>query len=554
MRFDLSLEAVCQKLNARSRAFAISLRTVKSAESYSFLIAALIESIIADDPEGRLWLSYLGFNSCLSILPSDMLPLPIQTYFYRRRTKSLDFVPRTTAPLSLRLHPAFRRGEWSLSDGIYSFFGIDVPTAPLIEIHFGGRLAPKLSTRSRTKRPHVFFVTDEMIDFLDEAGDNIPFSQNELYNTNDLRLKNFLRRHGRALTSLLSHDNPLDEAKPNSQISPEYEALSEILMLRRLSPMTANHAYIVPCPEDRSGRGAFCYFFFRPLDDFERAFLRFTSDRLFYFLREHDRTDAARRIAETKTLLPFAPADFHSLGNAMGTTLNHLLYFQNDPAFRSIPNGVSRLEEAISAHQEAFQQITRAREQATPFFSWGPRRHLQQLLLMWITRWKPCSLYRFELPCDQLYRRFSLPGPEDELADVLYQFLEIRHRFISDDNAINRLYEYRPNDIVLNMSIDDYASRLRILIFTGHDIPHHNRWWFPVYDPLRNITLFDRLPSAKPDGGKGILSSILSIRDRFHGQCVYQSHEQSPGSHWRINIPIQCAQRKNAARVPMKGV
>jgi hypothetical protein len=274
---------------------------------------------------------------------------------------------------------------------------------------------------------------------------------------------------------------------------------------------------------------------------------------MFYFLREHDRTDAARRIAETKTLLPFTSADFHALGNAMGTTLNHLLSLQNDSTLVSLPDGVSRLEEAISAHQEAFQHIARARERATPLSSWSPRRGLQQLLLIWIARWKPCSLYRFELPSNQLYLRFSLPGPEDELADVLYQFLEIRHTIVWDNAATYRFHdEHRPHDIVLNMSIDDQTSHLRILIFTGDDISHRERV-FPVYDPFRSVTLFDRLPSAKPDGGKGILSSILSLRDRFHAQCAYQSHEHRPGSHWRISIPVQIARRRVSRTESTKG-
>ena len=536
---DLLYGNICQKLGSQTETFRRSLETVPDSYAYSQLVAALIQDLLTGEVESQLWFAKLGFQSCLAIIPSSLFALPVSTFF-RRLPEQKPQGLHPNGEEDKKLQPRFRRRQWT-STSPFSFLGDDVSPDRIVEFHFVGSRLPKASGFMRLEHPHVFFITDEFIDFLIDSEYNAPFSESELYNSDDPRLTKFLKRHGKSLMSLLNHEYPVGEIGPISSIDPAYSALWEIYDLYRQSPLLARYAYLIPGVKDDGGRGTFCFFFARRLGSLERALLRFMSDRLLLFVRNKDREAGARRIAAQNVILPFSTADFHSFRNAMGNTLNHLLTLRANEAISSSGRLTRHVEEAVSSHQGALQQIERLRVQSAKSHSWGSKITLEKLLRLWISRWKPPSDWRFQLDLKQQHRRFSLPAPEADLAAALYQFLETPGvTVVPEEEAYCDYLEEPFIDTVLHLSIDDRGPMLRILVYNATGLSGWARF------ALRAVTVFDRLPSSKPDGGKGILSSIITIRERFRGSCVCQERPAGqPGDiYWKIAIPIQLTKRR----------
>lgn len=379
--------------------------------------------ILSNENQRNLWIDYFGLASCAFIVPSDLFVTPVPCRFAVTSKNNvadanLDDVLSGSTSLHKRAPLSVRRRRWA-SNTPYSFFGGNIPSDEVIQVHFvGERLSSMPRVRSHKASLNTLLVSDSFLDYLQDSAFNIPYSSSELYNPNDHRLKVFMARNGDAIQHIFGVGTPLVGPDSYLPLEPYIEALEELIEVAVYTRNGGPHIYLIPGNDDGNHPGLFCFIFRSTVDSTHRALLRFTCDRLLRFIRAADRFEIQRRTVLLHGQLAATHADLHNLRTAMATLFNKLQIIQMSD------NTHAHASEALDIYSNALSHIDKLETAAlSTATSHSASFTMSSLRDIWLNQWGITHL-ELNISPEHLSDYFTLSGSAIDLGAALFQFIE----------------------------------------------------------------------------------------------------------------------------------
>jgi hypothetical protein len=517
----VTIEEYCEDLTrllySQRDTFKTAMQNVVHSMDYATAIASLLREVLSNDLERKLWVHSLGLLYCVFILPSELFITPVKSVF-STDTWEMDNRPSDTlvGPESHWVNSFFARH--SLSNGV-------------IQIHFvGGKRPISTSPKFRNRGQNVFIVDDDFLNYLHEWDDEVDDKGNQYdLDTTDIRFRAFLSQNRRAVERIFGVKGLLKE------FAPSYcRAIIELESVTCQRRHRGQHVYLVPGHEDAVYPGVFCFLFQHQLSSRHRVLLRIFCDHLFGLLRSGERSELQRRNVLLHGQLAARQSDFHTVRTVLGTLSNTLHTMRLEGTRKATSESAAYISEALQCHAELLGYVDKLETHAiSATKSFGPIFSLITLSNHWRSEWNLLTDWKMTLARENTDLPFELPGPVLDIGQVIYQFLEgvpIRPDKTGQNHQMQE-QDLDDNTPSLYMSLDIADSSLFLMIDTGSKLP------FPLEGAVRSMNIMGHLPSQKHKGGRGILSAISMIRNRYRGSCQFLN-SASEGASWMVSIPV----------------
>lgn len=498
MDIDKYSSDICCQLNECAQSFKEKLRTVLQSDDYARALVSLFREFLTSDCERELWLDRLGLVYCALIIPSELFVAPVKALFSTTGNWDLE---------STEIVPWGHESPW-----VNSFFspGFAIQSG-VIEVEFMNALPTTV-----TPEPRKFVVDENFLAFLDET-------ETAVFDTNDGRFRNFLSHNEQMISDLFPIGDLFQE------FAPWYcSAFDELAYIRRLSRLSPQWAYVMHCT-DGIHEGMFCFFFRRSLSSIHRFLLFFFSQLLLSYCGTLDHQELERRAGVLHSQLAQKHSAFHSIRTALGTLHNRLQLslMTNSPG--ETPSHIRQIQSALDSHKEVIFYLNTLEASGLLFRkSEGDVVTLELLLHHLLSKYDVKDRERLASHVDRKNSKnyFELPGPLPQLLDALSQFV---------DGALGAPAKHPQGKARLELGLSIEGSFLMITIDAPTELPPY------LQEAINMVNIFDRLPSLKPEGGRGLLSAVALIRHYYHGHCDLQHmsvFSDTLCASWSITIPI----------------
>jgi hypothetical protein len=509
MDIDLYCEHFCNELRARAIEFAAELRRVSRSEDYAQAVASLTRLILSTDIDRALWINDLGLMYCAFCVPSNF------------------FVNRVVS--------CFRTHDWQLTEPNSDRFADNWGFRPLtlstgvVHIHFAPNALPQAPDPvPATEANDPLVLTEDFLAFTDEYhrhadAENV---QPSVDNT-DPRLTAFLARNERILGHLFG------SIRSNGKIVHGYwEVIHELANAIPHSAEHGGHLYAVPTAGDGdSQQGVFYFLFSEEVRPPHGAMLRFVCERLFSFLRSLDRLEFSRRTTLLHSRLAAQHSDLHALRNALGALQNTLQLLRGHKPSSPDDSWRTHVHQALRSHTEVLKCLDNVEAGAISSSApRGPLTTVEELATLLRSQWGEPPTLSIHAEAKDGNLPFALSGPLFDLGQALYQFVEVAICKSVRGPETTSPFEVPSTYRCPRVFIHLYRTRARLFIriHNGDALPKE------LEQEIHSVNILDRLPSNKPQGGRGILRAIQTLRVQFQGECHFVNDHAS----WFFDFPV----------------
>jgi len=515
------------RLRAYEQEFRAELRNVMTARQYAAQIVELVQTVMSLSSQTALWIERCGLLYCVIDFPSSLFAIPVRCRF---KTDHWTSGGETAARWELDERPMAPRSRSALPFA-KGFFSYDILAGGDCHIEFATWLPLyRRLPRSHNKQHRTLVVDLHFLSYLDDTfRDDAPnIERNDLLI--DARYEAFKRSNSEAIKEIFDIRGWYTATGP--------ECIAAIDELRETVFQRDNQAqnvYVLAEEAYGTSPGAMCFAFQEEVPPDLRKALRLLADRVFRFLRTTDVSEHRRRIAIQFDGIALAHSEVHTLRNLMGAISNKLMTISARNATTPIDRGLpERIDDIINLHADAIFRL----DQIETLLIDGPK---MQSHVITVEHFAAQCRKQWVHPCESVDIRFheskncqfELSSSADDLIDSLFQFVEgamNEHAWkaitLEDDPE-------RPTveQVIAWIGVNELRSELHIGITVRSPMPES------IVAAVRQLTIFDRLPSEKIGGGRGLLSAIGMIRNRYSG-TIELLDAWWLGTRWQIRVPV----------------
>lgn len=507
MNLESRSESMVRLLNSRAALMAEDFSSLWDASEFAGCISSLTEHALASKGQRELWIRDLGLTWCAFVIQSELFASSVKCVFSVDDWKTQDWESILGVLPDL---PSER-----------SFFDHRSIPGRLLHVHFlGDPFLPK-SRGPRSRGVRTLTINDDFFDFLRDwrsgAGGLLPHPNNE-----DPRLRNFKRQNRNLAKFFSGAPDPIRYCS----------SIADLESIGRPRSGAPRHLYRISQIGDTEDPSVFTFVFRKALRPDHRVLLRLFAHWISDFFRSRERLETRRRMTHFQLRHEATQAAFHDMRNALGylgNTLQTLLLTHNQ-AEAPITD---LLTEAIAGHARAARLLTRVEDTSStsPASSQTAVVNLQSIQQAWMSVWRPNPYLRVFVEPEDADQLIEMPGPVEPLGQALYNLFEYQ----LDDPATWTITPAESDEFAgpwVSLNIDRLKSVLKIDIRAPCNMAPH------IEEALRTLSVHKRLPSTKPEGGRGIFNAISSIRADYAGTIRFENNDFT-GFDWEIQIPVR---------------